>query len=121
MVFSCGWQSLWGVARYVLSGMIYNIAGSRFPYGTMVVNLSGCFLVGFLDVLAEEKFVLGPNARVLLMVGFCGAFTTFSTWILETSSLVRDGQMLRGFANIVVAVLLGFVLVRLGVVIGRLV
>ena len=64
-------------ARYLLSGAVYQIFGTSFPYGTLAVNLIGCFAIGFLAALAEDKFLLGPNMRILLMVGFCGAFTTF--------------------------------------------
>ena len=73
-------------ARYVLGGVIYQLFGTSFPYGTLAVNLLGCLIIGFLAALAEEKFLLGPNARLLLMVGFCGAFTTFSTFIFETAN-----------------------------------
>ena len=79
-------------ARYFLSGAVYRVWGASFPFGTLVVNLVGCFAIGFLAVLAEEKFLLGPAARVFLMIGFCGAFTTFSTFILETANLTKDGE-----------------------------
>ena len=106
-------------ARYFLSGTIHRIFGVTFPWGTLVVNLVGCFTIGFLAVLAEEKFLLGPNARIFLMIGFCGAFTTFSTFILETSNLTKDGETLYAFLNIVLSVVLGFLVFRLGVIIAR--
>ena len=108
------------LARYALSGIIYQILGTNFPYGTLVVNLSGCFLVGFLASLAEEKFLLGPNARLLLMVGFCGAFTTFSTLIFETANLIKDGESLRAFFNISISVVAGFFLFKLGVILAEM-
>lgn len=108
-----------GVARYVLAGAAYQVFGTRFPYGTLAVNLSGCFLIGFLDSLAEVKFLLGPNARVMLMIGFCGAFTTLSTVMLETSNLLKDGQTLRALTNVTATILLGFLLFHLGEVIGE--
>ncbi|HRY29999.1 MAG TPA: CrcB family protein, partial [Elusimicrobiota bacterium] len=74
-----------GFARYLLSGAVHSKWGSGFPYGTLAVNLCGCFLIGLLNGLAEEKFLLNPHARLLLMTGFCGAFTTFSTIMLESS------------------------------------
>ncbi len=83
------------VARYVLAGAVYRAWGTAFPYGTLAVNLTGCFLVGVLTVLSEEKFILGPAGRVFLMIGFCGAFTTFSTFILETANLMKDGENAR--------------------------
>jgi CrcB protein len=72
-----------------------------------------------LAALADKKFILGPDARLLLMIGFCGAFTTFSTLIFESDNLVRNGQAVRAFANILVSVILGFVLFRIGGLIGE--
>ncbi len=106
-------------ARYFLSGTIHRIFGVTFPFGTLVVNLVGCFAIGFLAVLAEEKFLLGPTARIFLMIGFCGAFTTFSTFILETSNLTKDGESLYAFMNIALSVVLGFLVFRLGVMLAR--
>ena len=108
------------VARYALSGFVYRFSGTDFPYGTLAVNLAGCLVIGFLSSLSEEKFLLGPNARLLLMAGFCGAFTTFSTFMLETGNLIRAGEMLRAFANVAVSVLAGFVLFRLGIFLAEL-
>jgi len=108
-------------ARYVLSGMIYTWAGSSFPYGTMIVNLLGCFLLGFLAVVSEEKFMLGPETRLLLMVGFCGAFTTFSTFIMETANLIRDGETVHAFLNLFLSVVIGFVVFRMGILIGEII
>ena len=106
-------------ARYTLAGAVYRAAGVRFPYGTLVVNLAGCFLIGVFDVLAQEKFVLGAQARLFLMVGFCGAFTTFSTLILETDGLLRDGLALRAAANVAVSVAAGLAVFRAGALLGR--
>jgi fluoride exporter len=106
------------IARYLLAGFIYSVLGTRFPYGTLTVNLLGCFIVGFLAAITESKFLLGPNLRLLLMIGFCGAFTTFSTFILETSNLIRDGETLRAFMNILLSVIAGFIIFRVGFFIG---
>ena len=108
-------------SRYLLAGAVYRAVGSRFPYGTLIVNAIGCFLIGFFDVLAEEKFILSPQARLLLMVGFCGAFTTFSTFILETGNLIKDGQALEAFINVMISVILGFVVYRLGIATARMI
>jgi len=108
-------------ARYLVAGFIYRTMGTGFPYGTLVVNLLGCFLIGLLASLAEEKFLIGPNARVLLMIGFCGAFTTFSTFMLETSNLIKDGETIRAFMNMTLSLIVGFVVFRLGVLLGELV
>ena len=106
-------------ARYFLSGAVHRVFGVTFPFGTLVVNLVGCFAIGFLAVLAEEKFLLGPTARVFLMIGFCGAFTTFSSFILETSNLTRDGESFYAFMNIALSMILGFLIFRLGGMLAR--
>jgi len=108
-----------GIARYTLAGAAYRALGADFPYGTLAVNLSGCFVIGVLDGLAEEKFLLGPQARVLLMTGFCGAYTTFSTLILETDHLLRGGEFVRAAGNVLVSVGLGLALFRAGLYASR--
>ncbi|MDD5691955.1 MAG: fluoride efflux transporter CrcB [Candidatus Omnitrophica bacterium] len=109
------------IARYILAGAVYRFAGTGFPYGTLIVNISGCFILGILVALTDKKFILGPDARILLMVGFCGAFTTFSTLIFESDSLLRNGQVLRAFTNIFASVILGFILFRIGSLIGEMI
>ena len=108
------------VLRYLMSGWTYRIAGTSFPHGTFLVNVTGCFIIGFLVSVTEKKFLLSPNTRLLLMVGFCGAFTTFSTFIMETSHLIKDGETLRAFVNVIVSVIIGFGLFRTGVLLGDL-
>ncbi len=107
-------------ARYLLAGAVYTVFGTGFPYGTLAVNLTGCFLIGFLAALAEEKFLLGPSARLLLMVGFCGAFTTFSTFMLETANLMKGGETGRAFLNVFASVVAGFLVFRLGVLMAEI-
>ena len=109
------------IARYLLAGAVYRLTGTGFPYGTLIVNISGCFILGFLASLSDKKFMLGSDARLLLMIGFCGAYTTFSTLIFETDNLVRDGQVIRAFTNIFVSVILGFILFRVGTFIGEII
>ena len=107
------------VARYALSGAAYRVFGAGFPYGTFAVNLTGCFILGFLASFTERRLVLDTNARLLLMVGFCGAFTTFSTFILETANLIKDGEATRAFLNVLLSVVVGFIVLRLGVLLGE--
>jgi len=109
------------IARYFLAGAVYRCLGTNFPYGTLIVNVSGCFILGILATLADKKFVLGPDARLLLMIGFCGAFTTFSTLIFESDNLVRNGQAMKAFSNILVSVVLGFILFRVGSLLGEII
>jgi CrcB protein len=99
-----------GFARYLLGGMVYGVTGPSLPYGTLVVNLSGCFLIGLLNALAEERLSLGPDGRMLLMVGFCGAFTTFSTFMLETVHLWKDGRGWEAGVYVAASVAFGFLL-----------
>lgn len=103
------------VSRYLVAGVVHRVVGTGFPYGTLMVNLVGCFLIGFLAALSEVKFLLSSNARLLLMIGFCGAFTTFSTFMFETASLMRDGENFRAFLNVAVSVVGGFLVFKLGV------
>lgn len=109
------------VARYGLSGIIQERLAGAFPLGTLVVNLSGCFLIGLFNTLAEEKFLLDPNTRLLLMSGFCGAYTTFSTFMLETSILIRDGETLKAFWNVAGSVVAGFIVFRLGILVAKVI
>jgi CrcB protein len=106
------------IARYLLGAWVPAFAGSGFPYGTLTINLSACLLLGILDSLSVLRGSLSPEARLLLMTGFCGAYSTFSTWILETSNLISDGQMLRASVNFFGSAAAGLVLFRLGAWLG---
>jgi len=106
------------LARYFLSGSVHGALGTHFPHGTLVVNLFGCLIIGFLAALTEGRFALGPDMRLLLMVGFCGAFTTFSALIGETSGLIRDGETLRALVYVLLSVLVGFIVFRIGFFLG---
>ena len=110
-----------GLSRYYLGGLIDQRMGTAFPYGTLVVNISACFLVGVFSVILDEKFHFGPQARLLMMTGFCGAYSTFSTYMLETSNLFITGQMLGVWMNILLSTGLGFLALCLGVLAGRLI
>lgn len=109
------------IARYALSGVTYRIFGVGFPYGTFSVNLIGCFILGFLASFTERKLFLDVNARLLLMVGFCGAFTTFSTFMLETANLIKDGEAMRAFLNVLLSVVIGFIVLRIGILLGEVI
>lgn len=107
------------LSRYALSGGCYRLFGASFPFGTMAVNLIGCILVGFFVSLSEGKFVLGPEARLFFLIGFCGAFTTFSTFILETANLLKAGENLKVFLNVSVSVIFGFFALKVGLLLGE--
>ena len=101
-----------GFARWLLSDAVSRGLGVRFPFGTLAVNLSGCFLIGALHGLGEAR--LGAQGRLLLMTGFCGAFTTFSAWILESSTLIDRGEWRGALGYVLASVVLGLALFRAG-------
>ena len=107
------------IARFVLGSYIGNRMGSRFPYGTFVINISGSFLIGFVLTLLAQRTDASPNWRYLIPIGFIGAYTTFSTFEYETLRTAQDGQMLIAMANVGLSVIAGFAAVWLGVVAGR--
>ncbi len=103
-----------GFGRYAIAGAVNRCSGPGFPFGTLVVNLLGCLVIGAADALSQDKLELGPAARLAIMTGFCGAFTTFSSLILETEHLLRAGQALRAGANVGVSLALGLACFRAG-------
>jgi fluoride exporter len=107
------------VARYLFSGLSYRLLGSRFAWGTLVVNLLGCLVIGFGTALAEDKLLLTPNLRLFWFAGFCGAFTTFSTLIFESAQFMRQGDLTLAGLNLVGSVALGLLVFVLGLFLGR--
>lgn len=107
------------LARYGLSGLVYRITGGSFPFGTFVVNIIGCFCFGLIWPLAEERLLISSNMRMIILVGFMGSFTTFSSLIFETSELMRDSQWLLALANMGGQVIVGLAALYLGMMIGR--
>jgi fluoride exporter len=108
------------VARYLLDGVVSNFARGAFPWGTLVVNVSGSFVLGLLFALASERGVLPREIRGPAMIGFLGAYTTFSTLMLDSWRLAEDGAVLLAFANVAVSVGLGVVAVVAGLTLGRI-
>lgn len=107
--------------RYAVSGWAYEAIGKRFAWGTLAVNMIGCFVIGLLWALLHERYPTAVNETIRLgvLTGVLGAFTTFSTFALETMQRLQDGQILSASANVAVSVALGLVLVYLGLAIGR--
>ena len=111
---------LGAIARFWLGGYVSDKMGSRFPYGTFVINCTGSFLIGFIVTLLAEKAHWNANWRYLIPIGFIGAYTTFSAFEYETFRVIQDGEMLIAFLNVVLSVIVGFLAVWLGVIAGRL-
>lgn len=109
-------SALGGVARYWCSGLIANLVGETFPWGTLVVNVVGSFLIGVIATISgpDGRFLVPAEARQFLMVGILGGFTTFSSFSLQTLNLARDGQWLLVGANIVGSVVLCLAMVWAG-------
>jgi CrcB protein len=107
------------LARYVVGSAIATRFGTRFPAGTMLVNVTGCFLIGLTMTLLTERFQPHPYWRLALVVGFLGGYTTFSSFEWETYSAVREGGLWIGLANIVGSVTLGYAAVWLGALLAR--
>jgi CrcB protein len=101
--------ALGSVARYALSSLVHRIAVPLFPFGTFVVNFVGCVFFGVIVGLAQERFLLRPEARTFLLIGVLGGFTTFSSFAFETFELLRDGQFLWAALNVVGQVTAGIV------------
>lgn len=111
---------LGGVSRFWIANFFYGILGRQFPYGTLIVNVSGCFLMGFLFVLLLERFnEMAPQLRSLLLIGFLGGYTTFSSFSIETLLLFENGSTLAGLLNILLSVILCIFAAWLGVMGGK--
>lgn len=102
------------LTRYVLGTAIMARVGGRFPLGTVVINITGSFLIGLLMALFTERLDPHPNLRFLLVTGFLGGYTTFSSFEWETLGLVQDGSQWLGLVNVVGSVLFGYIAVWLG-------
>ena len=123
------WQKLLGLAiagacgtllRYVLAGVAQRASGSEFPWGTAAVNVAGCFLAGAFWAYAQERINISGEMRTILLVGFLGAFTTFSAFMLETSALLRDAQWMSALGNLLFQNIVGVVFLLLGLALGRI-
>ena len=108
------------LARFGLGGFVQRLCGSEFPFGTIVVNLVGCLLFGFVWTLADERLLISGETRFIILTGFMGAFTTFSTFAFETSGLLRDAEWWSAAGNVLGHNVLGVAGVILGMALGKL-
>ena len=106
-------------ARWVISRYLAKAIGTWFPYGTLVINVSGSFIVGFFMIWATERALVDPRWRLLIVVGFCGAFTTFSSFAYETMALFEQGQWVLVTTNFVSSNLLCLLAAMGGMALAR--
>jgi fluoride exporter len=114
--------ALGSVARYWCSGLAARLFGETFPWGTLIVNVLGSFIIGIVAALsaAEGRFFIPANARIFIMVGICGGYTTFSSFSLQTLNLMREGEWMSTGANILSSVVLCILSVWIGHMAGSL-
>lgn len=106
-------------ARYIISNWAANKMGTAFPYGTMVVNIGGCFIIGLFMTLATDRYIIQSHWRMLIAVGFLGGFTTFSSFSYETVMLMRNTGLFFGIENIFVNLIFGMAATWAGILIAR--
>ena len=107
------------VARYLVA-LLLPFIGTGFPFGTLVVNISGCLLIGFLSELSVTTSLVSPELRLLLATGFCGGFTTFSSYMYEVMSLLRDGEMLYASVYLFGSVVGGILCLYIGMQLAKM-
>jgi len=107
------------VSRYLVGAGVHRFTGLGFPYGTLVVNVSGCFIIGLASALGKGSWEITPNQRAFLFVGYLGAYTTFSSYMLESYELINRQQWLAGSLYLVGSVLAGAIGFLLGVFAAR--
>jgi fluoride exporter len=107
--------------RYLVGGWAANALGAGFPYGTLIINVSGSFVIGLFLTLITGRFVTPPNVRLFFAIGFLGAYTTFSTFTFESLALIQSRAYLAALVNLLGSVVLGMLAVALGTFVGELI
>ncbi|MBT3177570.1 MAG: fluoride efflux transporter CrcB [Desulfobacula sp.] len=109
------------ICRYIISDLSHRLFNDPFfPYGTITVNVAGCFLIGLIGGLSDARQIFTPEIRALILIGFLGGFTTFSTFGYEIFTVARDGQFVSALTNLMLHLILGFGSVWLGFSMSRL-
>lgn len=119
LIYIAAGGALGAVMRYGVSNGVHFMFGRDFPYGTLTVNVLGSLLIGLFYILLIERYSLGPEVRAILIIGVLGAFTTFSTFSMETYNLLENGELMKALMNVLLSVALCLVATWVGVVIGR--
>jgi CrcB protein len=116
-------SAIGGAGRYALSGVVADWVGATFPWGTLIVNITGCFVIGIFNALTgpDGIFLVPANTRMFVTVGICGGYTTFSSFSPETLNLVRNGEWFAGGAYILASTVLCLIGVLLGHIAGVLI
>ena len=107
--------------RYWIGGWAAGRFGTSFPYGNLIINLTGSFILGFFMTLAVDRLLLDPRWRILVAIGFLGSYTTFSSYTFESLNLILDNQWLPGLLNLFGSAFLGGVAVFLGIILARVI
>jgi CrcB protein len=111
--------ALGSIARYLSQQAVLKFYPSSFPFGTLAVNITGCFIIGLVYAFTEKGNLLSPEWRIFLATGFCGGFTTFSSFAYENIVMLRDGELLYTFLYVAASIIVGFLAAYLAVFIVK--
>jgi fluoride exporter len=120
LIVSLG-AAIGGAGRYWISNLVYKYFPAVFPYGTLAVNILGSFFIGLLIFVFDEKELLNNQLRIFLTIGFCGGFTTFSTFSLETFNLIRDSEYFLASINVILSIALCLAGVFLAYIVSKII
>ncbi len=119
LIFIAAGGAIGAIMRFGVSNGVHALFGRGFPYGTLTVNVLGSLLIGFGYITLLERLSLGPEWRAFIIIGILGAFTTFSTFSLETFNLIESGEMIKAAANILLSVTICLLAAWIGILIAR--